>query len=119
MRGLVIKVPHIDRILDGRKIWEIRSSSTNIRGDIALIQSGSGTVVGKARLVDCIPLTKEMLAENFDKHLAEAISYKAPHAWVLECAERITPRPYEHPQGAIIWVKLPEGILEDKVGDQK
>ena len=46
MRALLIRHPHIDLILDGKKIWEIRGSRTSVRGTIALVPSGSGTVVG-------------------------------------------------------------------------
>ena len=54
MKALLIKTPWIDKILDGKKTWEIRGSATKIRGRIALVQSGSGTVVGICELVDCI-----------------------------------------------------------------
>jgi hypothetical protein len=58
LSGLLIRSPYIDWILAGSKTWEIRGSSTAKRGRIALIQSGSGTVIGVADLVDAVgPLT--------------------------------------------------------------
>ena len=37
MRGLLIKQPWIDLILDGAKTWELRGSRPSIRGPFALI----------------------------------------------------------------------------------
>jgi hypothetical protein len=55
-------------ILDGEKTWEIRGSRTSVRGQVALIASGSGTVVGVCDLVDCIgPLTAEEFRKNTKK----------------------------------------------------
>ena len=51
-RALIIRSPHIEKVLAGTKTWEIRSRSTNIRGPIALIRSESGLVVGTCELVD-------------------------------------------------------------------
>ncbi len=39
-RGLLIKSPWVEDILQGRKTWEIRGLITHIRGKIALIRSG-------------------------------------------------------------------------------
>ena len=52
MRGLVIRKPYVDWILAGTKTWEIRGSATRIRGRIALIAGGTGTVVGTCELID-------------------------------------------------------------------
>ena len=56
MKALIVKKLWIDYILDGNKVWEIRGSNTKIRGEIELIQSGTGLVVGKCNLIDCIEL---------------------------------------------------------------
>jgi hypothetical protein len=53
-RALLIRPPAIDEVLAGSKTWEIRTRSTNVRGTIGLIRSGSGTVVGTCELVDVI-----------------------------------------------------------------
>ncbi len=110
MKALLIKKPWIDYILDGQKTWEIRGSNTHIRGEIELIQSGSGLVVGKCKLVDCIELSHIGFQNNESKHCIKDTSflpYKRTFAWVLVDAERYaTPRSYKHPNGAIIWVNL-------------
>jgi hypothetical protein len=114
MNGLIIRVPWITHILTGRKSWEIRGSKTNIRGRIALIRSGSGLVVGTCDLVDCIgPLTLGELRGNASKAALPAstitkLPYPKTYAWVLKDAKKLrAAQRYEHPPGAVIWVKLP------------
>lgn len=46
MKGLLIRKEWLDKILRGQKRWELRGSKTATIGVIALIQSGTGTVVG-------------------------------------------------------------------------
>ena len=109
MDGLIIKKFWLNKILAGDKTWEIRGSRTHKRGEIYLIQSGSGTIVGKGSLVDCKgPLSVEELKETYPLHQIEDLSivkYQKVYAWVLKDAERIEEVPYVHPQGAVIWVK--------------
>jgi hypothetical protein len=115
-RGLVVRSPWIERILNGEKVWEIRGSRTEKRGPIALIKSGSGLVYGTVELVDVIgPLTPEEMRTGFDKHtipldiLAEGMPYKKPYAWVLRGPKMFErPVPYTHPQGAVIWIRFGE-----------
>ncbi len=114
LSGLVIRAPWISKILDGSKTWEIRGTRTAKRGRIALIEGGTGTVVGVADLVDVVgPLThSEFVANarkagmtNFDA--AEGSGYTHTFAWVLNNAERLKkPVSYKHPSGAVIWVSL-------------
>ena len=110
MKGLIIKQPWIDYILDGKKTWEIRGSKTNVRGKIELIQSGSGLVVGTCEIVDCIELSQVDYQNNVSKHSIKDVSfmpYKKTFAWVISNAQRYeVPRKYKHPNGAIIWVNL-------------
>ena len=56
MKGLIIREPWIDYILSGKKVWEIRGSNTTIRGRIALIKSGTSTILGEANLINSIKL---------------------------------------------------------------
>lgn len=113
-KGLIIKSPFIEKILDGLKTWEMRSSSTQIRGPIALIKKGSGQIVGIANLVDVKgPLTRQDKLEAIDKHqislerLESGETDKWNTAWVLESAKPLeVPINYQHPNGAIIWVNL-------------
>ena len=91
MHALIIHKQWLRKILDGSKTWEIRGSKTTNRGEIALIQKGSGKIVGTCKIVDVIgPLTKQYPELNIDKHqipedeLTNIIaSYPKPHAWVL------------------------------------
>lgn len=115
MKGLISKSPHIQNILSGKKIWEIRGSNTKIRGEIALIKSGSGTVVGTCHLVDVIgPIDIDYLERNIDKHCVSLEQfdqvfggYKKIYVWVLSNAiEFLEPIEYIHPKGAIIWVNI-------------
>ena len=111
MKALIIRKPWIDFILDGKKAWEIRGSNTNIRGKIERIQSQSGLVIGKCELVDSIQLDLKTYQSSSDKHCIkeelEKLPYKKTYAWVIRNPIRYEkPRPYKHPSGAVIWVKL-------------
>jgi hypothetical protein len=108
MKGLIIKRPWIDLILDGVKGWEIRGSNTNVRGEIALIESGTKTVVGVAELVGSRPLALEEYLASEAFHCIRSqgdLPYPKTYAWVLTSPRRLAqPVPYAHPQGAVIWV---------------
>lgn len=112
MRGLIVRTPWVDYLLDGTKTWEIRGSATSIRGRIALIRGGSGLVVGTATLVDCLALTRDEFSHAEAYHCIPAsqidpISYKHIFAWVIRNPEPFKePIFYRHPQGAVIWVNL-------------
>lgn len=110
MKGLIIKKPWIDLILNGEKTWEVRGSNTKIRGIISLIQSGTGQIIGTVELVDSFEVSKETLKESYSNHKIDDLSivnYKKAHAWVLQNPQIFKePIPYIHPQGAVIWVNL-------------
>jgi hypothetical protein len=114
MKGLIIKEPWIDYILDGLKHWEIRGSNTKIRGRVYLIKSGTGMIYGEADLIDSFPVNYELMNKNQNKHRLRFeqwldMGYSNPHAWVLENPVRYPePIPYEHKKGAIIWVNIPD-----------
>jgi hypothetical protein len=113
-KGLIIESAPMAKILDGLKTWEMRSSATRLRGRIALIQKGSGKIMGLATLNDCIgPLTPSQVQNNEAMHrisaerLCDPRVSKYKFAWVLENARRLsTPISYRHPSGAVIWVNL-------------
>lgn len=91
MRGLIIRTPHIENILAGKKTWEMRSSRINFRERIALIKAGSGSVVGVADIVDCIgPLSVEQRIASTGKHWVPAAQWSDPvfekyeYAWGLD-----------------------------------
>ncbi len=124
LKGLLIRKPYIDWILDGLKTWEIRGSATKMRGPIALIASGSGTVVGTCELHDVEgPLNIKAMRANARKlnhkpsEIAEPLYYgDHTYAWVVGRVIRLKkPVAYQHPSGAVIWVKLGTAIRK-KVG---
>lgn len=114
MHGLLIRQPYIDMILEGRKTWEMRSIRCNRRGRIALIQSGTQTVVGVSDVVECIgPLTDKERFAAADRHCVAPAEWSNPNfnkyrfAWVLSNVQRLSkPVPYHHPPGAVKWIKL-------------
>jgi len=119
LKGLIIRAPYVHWILDGLKTWEMRGSSTKVRGPIALIEGGSGTVVGACDLIEVVgPLTVAELRANAKKLNHEPSEITGPlyygnhtYAWVLSNAVRLKkPVPYAHPSGAVIWVKLGEDV---------
>lgn len=113
-RGLIIDTPHIDKILSGKKTWEMRTTQTKQRGKIALIQKGSGTITGVAEITDSIgPFSKEEMLANESKHgitperLNNPEVSKWNNAWVVKDAKRLKkPVPYKHKSGQVIWVTL-------------
>lgn len=117
-KGLIIKSPFIDRIMEGQKTWELRSKHTQMRGAIALIKQGTGTVVAVARLMASRgPLTDADMAANGHYHgvtpdrlaLPEVQKYR--YAWILSDVKRLArPVPYTHRSGAVIWAALDEGV---------
>jgi hypothetical protein len=124
MRALVIRRPWVDKILDGEKTWEIRGSRPKARGQIGLIASGSGTVIGTCDLVDCVgPLTAAEFRSNARQagmrpNEATLGYYRQTFAWVMKNARRFErPVAYQHPSGAVIWVRL-DAAVERKVKAQ-
>jgi len=122
-RALIIKKEWLDRIFDcrifdGRKTWEMRSTKTNVRGKIGLIEARSGLIVGEADLVGCGKrLTEQTAADNFKFHRVSDLSKLKYwcYPWILENAIRYEkPIPYNHPLGAVIWVNINESIFESK-----
>jgi len=110
-RALIVRKKWLDKILDQRedekKIWEMRSSMTHIRGLIGLIESGSGLVIGSAELTDSFEVPQGDWCYPFHKVEDLSLLEKWPYAWVLSNAKRFDePIPYKHPKGAVIWVKI-------------
>lgn len=116
MKGLIVKEPWIDLILDGKKPWEIRGKNTKVRGQIALIKSGTGLIFGTVVLTNSFHVTQEALDQGFRNHqIPETIDipYSKPHVWETSGPKRFNkPIPYKHPQGAVIWVNLPDNLFE-------
>ena len=116
--GLLIRSPWIDLILKGKKTWELRSRKTSVRGTIALIRVGSGQILGICKLVGVAgPLEFDDLRMNITKHRVppegfSGFSSGKIFAWLLDDAMTFSsPIPYEHPRGAVVWVRLPDSLL--------
>lgn len=117
-KGLIIADPWIGYILEGRKIWEMRSQSTSFRGWFGLIRKGTGAVWGVARLVDCgAPLLPEEMIANHSRHLisepmirsGKVAKWTTP--WVLADVTRLaSPVSYAHKSGAVTWVALDANV---------
>jgi len=109
--ALVVKKKWLDLILARKKDWELRGTATDKRGWVHLAESGGGgTLVGRVRVVNCIPVTRSSLQEHVHRHRVSDVSevrYKNIFAWVLKDAERYKePLTYQHSVGAVIWVKV-------------
>lgn len=116
--GLVIRKEWLWFILGNGKTWEMRSRATKVRGQIALIEAGSGLIVGKNQIIDSLkPIrTAEEFQENESRHCIsldrhyEDFKWRTP--WVLGVSVKYDkPIRYKHPQGAVTWVKLTEEVL--------
>jgi len=123
--GLVIREPWIGKILAGSKTWEMRSTATKKRGEIALIRRGSGLVVGTAKLVESLPaLTRGDYMDFSSQHaipremLDDVISSHWVHPWVLSDVRPLAiPVPYQHKSGAVLFVTL-EASVSDAIRRQ-
>lgn len=127
MKGLTIREPWISLILSGKKTWELRSRDTQVRGRIALIRKGSGTVVGVAEIIGTLPkLSRADLIANAKKHRTSPSEVykdgKHTTAWVLRGAKPLQkPVTYRHPSGAVIWVNLAPEVaaqIEKMIGPE-
>ena len=114
-RALVVGAPFARLICEGVKTWEMRSAETHVRGRVGIIQTGTGLIIGEATLVDCLEPVKTMTQAKAtqDKHRVEDLSLlrKWSVPWLLKDAELYDePIPYDHPRGAVVWVKLKQDI---------
>jgi hypothetical protein len=119
-KALIIDDPWFELILNGKKTWEMRSTSASFRGWFGLIRKGTGAVWGVARLVDSLPpLSPQEMIANCDKHLipehmirsGQVAKWTTP--WVLSDVKPFKfPIHYKHKSGAVIWVELDLEVSE-------
>lgn len=114
MDGLIIKNKWIEKILSGEKRMEIRGSKTGkISVPVYILESGTSRIRGKMVIYKCVLISDAETWDKFRKWHQVSISYeellkiyKHPYGWCLEnvesCPEGLY---YEHPKGAVIWVK--------------
>lgn len=108
-KGLIIRKEWLDKIFNSGKHWEMRSTHTNQRGRIKLIEAGSGMIVGECLLAGSHKVSDHLAAHSFEAHQVEDLSLlkKWCYAWRLCCVKKYEkPIPYNHPRGAVIWVNL-------------
>lgn len=109
-KGLIVAEPWVSKILSGDKTWEMRSSKTKIRGRIALIKKGTGTIVGTVELYDCLSCDPEKLPMGVSHCIPRSMCHvfeKWNVAWKLkEVKPLLKPLPYNHKRGAVVWVNL-------------
>ena len=125
MDGLVIKKKWLDLIVSGKKTLEIRGSDTKKQNEtIYLLESGTHRVVATAVISATYPISCSDWSEEKENHCVDISyaelkkRYKNPHAWVLTDVELIEDISYyEHPQGAVIWVKNVQPI--DEMQDER
>ncbi|ASJ13566.1 ASCH domain-containing protein [Thermococcus thioreducens] len=116
-KGLIVREPFATLIAEGKKVWEIRKSRTNVRGRVLIISGGKA--VGSAELVDVLgPFTPEELGQHADKHLADVdflrqySGGKPLYAWVFRNAEKFKiPRKVRISRGAQVWANV---VVEDE-----
>ena len=110
MEGLIVKQPFADLIINGQKSWELRSKSApegKINKEILLLSKGEA--LGKIKITKCFKTTKEEIIKNTKKHQSEIdknsdLYYN--HVWKIKVMKKFSsPKPYEHPMGARVWVK--------------
>lgn len=113
MDGLIVKKRWLNLILSGKKTIEIRGSNTKKIGQpIYLLESGTNLVKGTCIIDSTCPISCSDWSEEREKHCVDISyselkkRYKRPHAWVLRNVKLTEEEwKYEHPKGAIIWVK--------------
>ena len=71
IKALIVKAPHIDNILSGKKTWEMRTRHDQYRGPMGLIQKGCpGKIIGVAEMVGSLgEFSKEELLARQSNHL--------------------------------------------------
>lgn len=108
-KGLIIRKEWLDKIFNSGKVWEMRSTVTNRRGLVKLIESKSGLIVGECHIIGCHKITEKEKVCSLEKHLVDDISLldRWCFAWHIERVVKYDiPIPYKHPKGAVIWVNL-------------
>lgn len=125
MDGLIIKKKWLDLIISGKKTIEIRGSNTKKQGEkIYLLESRTNKVKATCVIRATYPISCSDWSEEREKHCIDISyadlkkRYKSPYAWVLEDVQPIEDIwYYEHPQGAVIWVKNVDTV--DEMQDEK
>lgn len=113
MDGLIIKKKWLDLIVQGKKTLEIRGCETHkIDEPIYLLESGTHRVRAICKITGVFPISCSDWSEERERHCVDISyadlkrRYKRPIAWILEEVEPVEDIwHYQHPKGAVIWVK--------------
>jgi hypothetical protein len=117
-----VRDPYASQLLSGEKIWEIRGRPTQIRGTVVIVKAGTGHVFGTANLVRVLgPLELEDLVTACELPEAErkeferdGLPYCKTYAYVFTAPRQfVRPLTYQHPSGAVTWVRLPQLDLDN------
>jgi hypothetical protein len=113
MHGLVIDQPWGGLIANRKKTWEMQTRPTTVRGWIGLVGKSAGTVIGMPCLTGSPPaLSQQAHHLPFNKHrvpLGHRGKFLTP--WALARSFTLPgPVPYQHPSGAVPWVKFAREI---------
>lgn len=113
-KGLVIKPIWADKILYDNKTWEMRTRATSVRGNVAIIKSGTKEIFGVMCIEDSpAALTRREILSSYPMHKIDIDLYDDPEyfkwcfPWMIKNIVVLDePIPYDHPQGAVVWVNL-------------
>ena len=106
-RGLIVQQPWLDMILSGEKTMDLRSFTTSIRGEVAILHDGK--IWGYVNLYDVLgPMTKREINQHYNQHRVDShLIRNYEYGWLFKNLRTLQrPRKYDHPQGAQVWVKL-------------
>lgn len=113
-RGLIVMPHYADLIVRGLKTWEMRTTGSSIQEPVAIIASGTKTIVGIAAMDGSLPpLTRAAMSANEIKHRIAPSDQKSAfdggwiHPWVMRAALKLaTPLAFPQKNGAVIWTRL-------------
>ena len=94
LRCLKLDDEWVNLILEGKKVWEIRTKDTKIRERIGLCNIKTKRVVGYATLTDSVKMSVAELLKHNDKHQANDFlkeygkNREFLYAWVLKDVEK-------------------------------
>lgn len=119
MRALIVRQPYADLIMTGQKTLEMRSRHTKVRGTIGIIPAGSGVIIGTVEIVGSWDYSGEKILKSIGGQTLHCVESKDWHllekwcfGWELANPKPFEkPVPYEHPRGAVTWVKLQKKIF--------
>jgi hypothetical protein len=103
---LVVAEPWASLLVDGAKTWELRTTSTKVRGPIGIAAKGTGTIIGAVNLVGAHgPFTGDEIDDYERLHrvpASDTATYGGPkglYAWEMSDAVRFETPALDAPCG--------------------